>query len=595
MLDPNSKIEQCLYTGCGKDCSGAFGVWSQSSGLYKEFYSDKVTQRGYGIFDYLQYGKSLKKEKLEEIEKPLVYTSKKLKEGAKPSGLFRKTYKDSDFDIVETQMRSGITILDESVKGNLDYDDYADFDFRENPEQAPYRIIAYTDDSNHLVVIRRSWIGQVYSDLDGRSGNMFDHVMYFPEGTKIEDIDVKKLPFVKGLQKKYFRTQLRPNDPFEPAPKNLEPIDAGKMMAGGYVNTNAAKQTTNATQQQTSAPQTNIPKQPQQAPQQPQQNAPKTQPTTTQQTAQSQPDLSVEARAKQLFGRARNLSDEKHIKFEQHVSNNKISKLISEQIFADEVSKLMTGITDTELMDYVQEHKDDNVRKIIDEMSPEECQKTLGNLNTAMSGVKDYLARMTKKSEADINKELEKYGWAGAEFELSNYISYREQQLLGKTTQTTTQTTTQQQQPAPQPTVRKIKTYDDYVNKETVKYNNTFLAAKMVIDQSNKLFEIKNKQFASDQAKNNAIQNAENMLDMQRKALAETLVGLSSEDLREIERIAQERKEAIKKDEINYAAEQNIAYSFGKTQESSTYQAFDIAAKASQKENRTRSSSGPTM
>ena len=50
MLNPNAQIEQLIYTACGKDASGAFGVWSASNDeLKRTINNDKIIKAMYTV------------------------------------------------------------------------------------------------------------------------------------------------------------------------------------------------------------------------------------------------------------------------------------------------------------------------------------------------------------------------------------------------------------------------------------------------------------------------------------------------------------------------------------------------------------------
>ena len=247
MLVPNkNNIEQIIYTACGKDATGAFGVWSASSNELKQSSNNQIIISAMSdVFDGIFDEKSI--------------SSQVLKDGAKPSGFFKKTYKETDYERVKKIIRDKIHTIkgieSGNLKGQLKYED----DFRGREQYAPYRI-AYTKlGDGRLLLCRVSAIGRVYSNKDLRSGNRFYHGYIFPKGTEIEDIDLSKIDFKKGLEAKYWA-----NPTHESAPELLEKLTLDELYENSAKTT---KQGTTQTQQR-QTPQ----RQTQQRPTQTQQN-----------------------------------------------------------------------------------------------------------------------------------------------------------------------------------------------------------------------------------------------------------------------------------------------------------------------------------
>lgn len=219
MLNSHTPIEQLIYTACGKDAKGDFGVWSASNKDLKQTSCNKkildilkVVYDGNIVLEKDSSGKPIKRTFDKQI-----FNSKELKPGAKPSGLFRKTYKDSDFQIVERVDRDEIHVVQESgsdgLKKQIGYSD-----FRGKEENAPYRIAWTKLDDGRLLLCRTSAIGSVYSQLDQRMGNLFYHAYIFPAGTEITDIDLSKIEFKKGLDEKYWSKNPEPAPEYLPTP-----------------------------------------------------------------------------------------------------------------------------------------------------------------------------------------------------------------------------------------------------------------------------------------------------------------------------------------------------------------------------------------
>ena len=191
MLDKNARIDQVIYAAGGnvdgRENHGDFGIKASSMKVDVNF-RDVLTNMVGAVKDY-------NTSKLTQQTSPDI----RLKEGAKKN-IFGK-YKDSDYITEEIVTRNEIVILEESNPGALTdapgVD--SDSDFRDNPEDAPYKIAAMKLLDGRLVVTRVAHIGKVYSDIDLRSGNFVFHSLIFPEGTEIEDIKGMELPFQKDL------------------------------------------------------------------------------------------------------------------------------------------------------------------------------------------------------------------------------------------------------------------------------------------------------------------------------------------------------------------------------------------------------------
>ena len=233
MIDHNKKdIQQLLYTAGGKTPhhtgDGAFGIYSLSSGLT----SDDCTD----IRNFIGVVKDLNTYNI----KPTIIREKVLKAGAKKN-LFGR-YKDDDYEYLETEARSAIEVLEDSDdrllkklrevdeknkrEGKSERSDASlrnllpdqDKDYRNSPEQAPYRIAACRIADGRILVAKVTYVNRVYSDLDARTGNFFAHVYIFPEGTEISDI--KKiygdLDFQSGLSSDQWGENAKPAPRFLP-------------------------------------------------------------------------------------------------------------------------------------------------------------------------------------------------------------------------------------------------------------------------------------------------------------------------------------------------------------------------------------------
>lgn len=215
MLDKNAEIEQMIYTAGGRTKlygnNGSFGVWSKTKRL-----------EGFDIQKVISDITNVLKSGVESDYARQTIRKRVLKEGATPSGLFKKSYKDSDYEEQSVVKREAITILQQSKTGALrgDYEDY-----RSTPEKAPFRIGATKLSDGRLLVVRIGQINRVYSEVDNRTGNFFAHSLVFPQGTEIEDINLDSIDWQYGLQDKYWKGE------GVMAPEYLETTSINKMMS----------------------------------------------------------------------------------------------------------------------------------------------------------------------------------------------------------------------------------------------------------------------------------------------------------------------------------------------------------------------------
>lgn len=215
MFDNKTEIEQLIYTGGGlhkgQPDSGDFAKWAASKGIDNEMIISELHRIGQRI------------QKGDEAEySEFKSTQRRLKQGAKP-GLFGK-YKDKDYETYEFIVRNKTEILEESEKGSLtELSRYEDF--RETPEKAPYRVGASYLQDGRLAIVRVSGIGKIYTERNPRSGNYFEHIYVFPKGVKLEDVDISKLVFKKGLERKFWGTDA------EVAPETLSATTVEEMQA----------------------------------------------------------------------------------------------------------------------------------------------------------------------------------------------------------------------------------------------------------------------------------------------------------------------------------------------------------------------------
>lgn len=168
------KAEQCIYTCCGN----TYSYWAETDQL-----AGKGVDRAH-----------------ESMDKALTNG----KEHVSPDYLAEQSeLRDSDgYDVSFKVLRNKIQILGESSTEKLSDTDHG-ADFRSEPDKAPYRIAAMELLDGRLMVVRRTWINKPYASTDEAAyGKYFDHVVVFPQGTKASDLDVEKIPFIKGFNPK---------------------------------------------------------------------------------------------------------------------------------------------------------------------------------------------------------------------------------------------------------------------------------------------------------------------------------------------------------------------------------------------------------
>ncbi len=186
MLSENSKLGQYVYTAGGHDDKhGSFEVWSLSEDVKNDEreLQNLVSRVFRGDYDSHWVYKSV------------------LKQGAKPN-LFGK-YRDKDYENVKVQVRHKIEVLNGVSQGTLTSDDY-NADYRNNPEDAPYRICFSKLSDGRSVLVRVGYVNKVYSTRDLRNGNYFAHAIILPKGIEMSDIDLSQIKFIKGLSSEYW-------------------------------------------------------------------------------------------------------------------------------------------------------------------------------------------------------------------------------------------------------------------------------------------------------------------------------------------------------------------------------------------------------
>lgn len=124
--------------------------------------------------------------------------------------------------------RNEIYILDESTTEPLSRTE-ENYDYRSEPDKAPYRVAATEMMDGRVMVVRRTWINKPYASTNEKTyGYYFDHILMFPQGTKISDINAKKIPFAIGINPNLSQEEilaLAKHDHLSEKPLILSPLE----------------------------------------------------------------------------------------------------------------------------------------------------------------------------------------------------------------------------------------------------------------------------------------------------------------------------------------------------------------------------------
>lgn len=124
--------------------------------------------------------------------------------------------------------RNEIYILDESTTEPLSRTE-ENYDYRSEPDKAPYRVAATEMMDGRVMVVRRTWINKPYASTNEKTyGCYFDHILMFPQGTKISDINAKKIPFAIGINPNLSQEEilaLAKHDHLSEKPLILSPLE----------------------------------------------------------------------------------------------------------------------------------------------------------------------------------------------------------------------------------------------------------------------------------------------------------------------------------------------------------------------------------
>lgn len=180
----NIKVEQFINT-TNPSKGGSFGTWSKSAGFDREteFLINGGGLSGAGIISNLIRGNYEEKSIGERVLKP----------NAKPN-IFGK-FREKDYEYKDKVIRGKIEVVAESNGEPLSLQG----DYRNSPEQAPFRIGKTKLGDGRTVVVRVSAIGTVYHNIDTRNGNYFCHGLVFPAGITPTDEQIMQIDFLKGL------------------------------------------------------------------------------------------------------------------------------------------------------------------------------------------------------------------------------------------------------------------------------------------------------------------------------------------------------------------------------------------------------------
>lgn len=180
----NIKVEQFINT-TNPSQGGSFGTWSKSAGFDREteFLINGGGLSGAGIISNLIRGNYEEKSIGERVLKP----------NAKPN-IFGK-FREKDYEYKDKVIRGKIEVVAESNGEPLSLQG----DYRNSPEQAPFRIGKTKLGDGRVVVVRVSAIGTVYHNIDTRNGNYFCHGLVFPAGITPTNEQIMQIDFQKGL------------------------------------------------------------------------------------------------------------------------------------------------------------------------------------------------------------------------------------------------------------------------------------------------------------------------------------------------------------------------------------------------------------
>lgn len=116
-------------------------------------------------------------------------------------------------------------VIDESKPGPLEAQIGLDGDFRNNPQDAPYRIMKGELADGRVVVTRIAAIGRIYSEVDLRQGNVFEHTYIFANKEDAELFINSGMRFIEGLEQQYFTDERDIGRFPEVYPENLPQYD----------------------------------------------------------------------------------------------------------------------------------------------------------------------------------------------------------------------------------------------------------------------------------------------------------------------------------------------------------------------------------
>ena len=176
----NIKVEQFIET-TNPTRGGAFGIVSTTSGFDSE--TKNLIKNDARIISSLIRGNYDAVTTSDRVLKPTAKAN------------FLGKFKDKDYEWKEREVRGEIEIVAENQSGPL----LLRGDYRNTPEQAPYKIAKTKLGDGRTVVLRVSGIGRVYSDIDTREGNYFCHGIIFPAGVTPTNEQIMQIDFQKGL------------------------------------------------------------------------------------------------------------------------------------------------------------------------------------------------------------------------------------------------------------------------------------------------------------------------------------------------------------------------------------------------------------
>lgn len=192
MENDTNQIEQLIYTTNPLNASAfeSFASYEKNKLLDNEILELLNCAVKPGVYDkntkqYANFQENIRSENVKVGEK---------------RGLFGK--KDITKNVTYIY-KNKIELIQESNSGDIRPNDKT-VDFRDCPENAPFKIIKGKLRDGRIVIGRVAYIGQVYASANGdqRNGNVFNQAFILPKGVDLTDEEIKQINFQYGLDYK---------------------------------------------------------------------------------------------------------------------------------------------------------------------------------------------------------------------------------------------------------------------------------------------------------------------------------------------------------------------------------------------------------